>query len=423
MRSSRSILGRFTLLTTANVIAAAMNVLLMLVVVKEYGDIALGDTTLALTLLTYALLLATGGTEVYPVTRVASAPTELRPMLSSIVAVRLASAVPVYAVMLAITFLVPQFRDLKLLVALFGLSVFVSAINLTWLTQSLHRTDVLAAVKGVTPTLNIILLLAMAKGMGWGLWTVPVSKVIAEAAVAIALIGWGMVATGPMVAPMPLRELWVIVRDGMPIGGTLLLRGLALASDILILGLFTNFVSGHDVGHYSAAYRIFTQLLGLGMGYFVILLPRVAECARISGPAMAQEISHSMKRIMPPAFAGLALLLVIASPMMRVFGPDFVSASNALRLLGLAFVANFVRQHYRQVLLSRGLQSTDLAQTAVGSIVSVGSKFALVPVMGINGAALGTLIGEVVLLALQWRSADREMTEFSTPIAASAGAS
>ncbi len=153
--------------------------------------------------------------------------------------------------------------------------------------------------------------------------------------------------------------------------------------------------------------RSFKLLLGFAASYFIILLPRISERAH-DGGAMAAELRDSFRRILPTAVIAMALLAALAGPLLRIlFGAEFGGAALSLRILALALLVNVSLRHYRQVLLARGLQRLDLRSSIIGGIVHVGAKLALIPAMGIAGAAVGTLIGELALFVLQRRAALR----------------
>ena len=80
----------------------------------------------------------------------------------------------------------------------------------------------------------------------------------------------------------------------------------------------------------------------------------------------------------------------------------------------LAVIVSLLNGHLRQALIALGYQRLDLRNTALSSGVHVLTKVALIPVLGIAGAALGTLIGEAFLAALSaltLRVASRDTSE------------
>lgn len=404
-----SIRRRYAALAASNILSSGFGFATASVVAWKFGAAGLGTTAMAASLIAYATLTTACGTEIHAVRIGAAGHHPLDRLASSVMAIRLALATLCYAGVIAITFIVPEFRAIRALVLVFGLSVFTTAADLTWLPQAIHRTNVVAGATLATQSANF-LLLVLALGMTSRVSVVPAARVAAEALTAAGLLLWMLRTVGPLRAPLRPRELSGLLRDSATIGGTQLLRGLAIGSDLILLGLF---VAPTAVGLYAAAFKIFQLLLGFAASYFIILLPRIAERSH-DGRAMAEELRGSLRRVLPLALVAMLVLALVAGPMLRLlFGQEFGGAATPMRILALALLINVTLRHYRQVLLARGLQRTDWQSSLIGGAVHVAAKLALIPSLGIVGAALGTLVGETALLCLQRRAALRAI---ATPI-------
>jgi len=201
--------------------------------------------------------------------------------------------------------------------------------------------------------------------------------------------------------------------DAAPMGGTKLIRSIALGSDLLVVGLM---LSAEDLGHYAGAVRLFMFLMSLAGAYFVVLLPRLARRRAEAVGALAEELGSSLRRVMVAATAVVGLMAWLARPLLtHLFAPSFGAATVALRLLLLALLANLVGRHFRQVLLVSDRQVLDLRATALAAGVHVALKLVLVPRFGLTGAALGTLVGEVTLMAVLWWAARPELAARGLP--------
>jgi O-antigen/teichoic acid export membrane protein len=158
-------------------------------------------------------------------------------------------------------------------------------------------------------------------------------------------------------------------------------------------------VSKADVGHYGPGFRIFLFLVALNASYSVILFPRIASHANTKSGAMGSEVRRSLAISVPLGLLAVGSLAALAHPILIfTFGPEHAPGVTPLRILCIAAMLNLVNRHYRQVLLSCGRQATDLRLTAVGTAVHLVAKVAFIPTDGIAGAAMGTVVGDVVLL-------------------------
>ena len=83
-----------------------------------------------------------------------------------------------------------------------------------------------------------------------------------------------------------------------------------------------------------------------------------------------------------------------------LFPDDFLGAQSSLRYLLGALLASTLAGQLRYALMAMNRQVTDMRNTGASAVVHVAAKVALIPLFGIEGAAIGCLAGEVTLLVL-----------------------
>ena len=378
----------------------------MLIVVRRFGADGLGRTALAQSILSYALTVGLWGTDLFAIQRVAARPIELWRTIRLVRLTRICAALAAYVGMLALTMLVPGFRDVLPLVALFGLSVFAAAMAPEWVPQSQHRTHI-TGIASLTTQGIYLGLVVVAAVSGAALWSVAAAKVTADVCTMAGLLVWlyRSQVRGDVAEPTS-EEVRRFAALSAPICATQLLRSVAITSDVVILGLME---SRTDLGHYAGAGRLFVLMLTLATAYFVILLPRFAERAA-SVPQLEAELRASLRATVPLAIAALMVLIPLAAPILRLlFGAGFSDAAASLRVLGAAAACNLIGRHYRQVLLVRGRQATDFSVTVGGTMVHVVSKVLLIPLLGITGAAAGAMAGEGFMMLAHRLAARRDL--------------
>ncbi len=408
-----SIQFRYGMLAAANFSAAVLGFLTTTIIGSHFGPSGLGDVALATSVLAYALIISTGGTELYAIQKVAAAPETLGRMISSVMVVRLGLGAMCYTALVIVAALV--YPDRWALIALFGLSLLPAALNTSWVPQALHESGMFALASVLTQAVSISLLWLIVNADG-GLPAVAGSKILAELLIAGGLLVWLRRTGRKLERPMIWRDLRILARTCMPIAGTQLVRGVALGTDLVILAFF---VSRDETGYFAAAFKIFGFLLGLGTAYFVILLPRIAQ--QPDNVSMEHELNASMKLVLPVAFMAAGGIALAADPILRLlFGPVFAAAAPALQVLCFAWLANVMGRHYRQVLLARELRGSDFRQSLASGGVHLAARFLLIPSLGITGAAIGMLLGEVYLLIAQRHVCRRELARpASTTLASS----
>ena len=173
----------------------------------------------------------------------------------------------------------------------------------------------------------------------------------------------------------------------------MVIRRLTLQVDTLLLGVLA---TASAVGLFSAAYKV-VQVVD--MIPFAICLPLF--------PAMSRMASNEPDKL--PAFFSLTLtgFLIVSIPLCGYvfvsagnlielfYGPTYISAIPALRILAFAIIGLFVNMLLSYVFMALGKQRFYLLAAmsclAVNTLVDV----LLIPRMGATGAAWGTLLGEL----------------------------
>ncbi len=395
----RRFLFRYLLLVAAEGTGRVVAFASMVIVVRRFGPAGFGELGLAASLVTYMMVAGTCGLDLYAVRSVARDAASLRELAATVVTLRLILGLAAYLALLAVVSASPSLRPHIGLIALFGISVLTSATSLSWIPEGLQKTHVLALASLGVQALNLGLLL-VALRMGPSLAAVPVAQVVAEGLVALGLFAWARWTLGRFDLPSPARAWPALLRRSAPIGGARLLRALSLGSDLILLGMF---VSMTELGWYTGAYRLFLLGLALLAQYFVVLFPRMARVASEGTVAIRREIRSSAAfglAVAVPASAVAAL--AAGSLLQRLFGASFVAAAPSLRLLIVALLLNFLGSHYRNALICLNRQHADLSLVATATVVHLVAKLIFIPLLGIQGAALGMLLGEAVVALLGW---------------------
>jgi O-antigen/teichoic acid export membrane protein len=184
----------------------------------------------------------------------------------------------------------------------------------------------------------------------------------------------------------------------LPLGFFLVVLNLYSYVDGVMLGVMRTDV---ETGLYTAAYRVYEGLTYAPSAIAAVLTPR------LSGLFLSDRLAH--RRLSALGLAGsiaLAILVaavgyVVATPLMvLLFGSQFAAAARPFRVLcsGLVFVFAIWVMHAITISVNR---ERLLVKTAiVGLVVNVGLNLYVIPRMGTTGAALATVLGELVSLSV-----------------------
>lgn len=289
----------------------------------------------------------------------------------------------------------PMSSTERWIAGLLASSVFAAALNLTWVLRGQERASALSIVDvGGSLTLLVGALLF-----------VNSPEDVVPAAGAAAAVQWAMAAVsiavvGPsaeMIPRLAVRNLRY-VKKALPLGIAVLAIGVYYHVDHILLGLLR---TPGELGLYAAAYRLVYPLLGISGVVGTLALPRLARLSASSGPALDRVIE-----LMSTALLLFALPIAVGTTLVSdqlvelIFGGAYAGSADALRLLIWSTVTVFANAPFGFLLLARHQDTQYMWITVAGAIVNVLANVALIPVIGFIGAAIATIVAEVLVLLL-----------------------
>lgn len=173
----------------------------------------------------------------------------------------------------------------------------------------------------------------------------------------------------------------------LPLTVTSVLGVIAPRSDLLILGMW---VSAEQVGVYSVVSQT-AAVLALILGAFtVISAPMIGHMAAKNDLARLQALYVAVARwtcvCTVPLFC---LLTLFGGDILQLFGKHFTGGRLALAVLALGQVAYSATGLASTMLLMFGHSATVMRNTIVLAVLLIGSNCALIPHLGMLGAAIG----------------------------------
>lgn len=199
------------------------------------------------------------------------------------------------------------------------------------------------------------------------------------------LRGKGGLRDGGYRLALDASELARLMRRSWPI---LVSGGFAqinLRADALIIAAM---VSVTDVGIYSAASRLSEAWSVLAMAIVTATFPALVKLARVDVSAYGRELSRLLRVLIWLSLAG-GVSIAIASPIVidLVYGPEFAPAAAVLAVHVFGGVFLFVRTAVSRWLIIENLFVFSLISHVMGAVVNIGLNLALIPTIGIVGAA------------------------------------
>jgi PST family polysaccharide transporter len=231
------------------------------------------------------------------------------------------------------------------------------------------------------------------------------APLIAFAAVALAEIALG--AGGLVMAyrwqRLPLwswrptvRRAIQLIRESWP----LVLSGLAIVVymkiDQVMLG---EMLGDKAVGLYAAATRVSEIWYFIPTAIISSVSPAIIQ-AKVNNPRLYEERIARLLRLMVLLALSIAVPVTFLADRLieTVFGSDFAGAGDVLAIHMWSAVFVFVGVAQGPWVLNEGLTRFQMRRTVLGVLINVGLNLVFIPAYGIVGAAIATLISQLVVV-------------------------
>ncbi len=209
--------------------------------------------------------------------------------------------------------------------------------------------------------------------------------------VLLALLGASVLAVGrgwARVRWVELRSLWGLrtPATAMFLTGTLFM--VMTWTDTLMIGYF---LEPEEVGGYRVAFKIGTLITFAQFAVNASLGPRISELwthgRRAELQAEVRRVALLNAAVSLPAFGGIMLL---APWLLTFFSPDLVGYAWLLRVLAMGQVVNALCGPVMYLLNLTGHEQSARRTMTVAVLVNAGANLALIPWLGVEGAAWAT---------------------------------
>ena len=165
-------------------------------------------------------------------------------------------------------------------------------------------------------------------------------------------------------------------------------------SDITILGFL---MTDTDVGLYSASVKIYTIAKNVLVSIIVVLIPRFSilfTTRRLEeANALFSKVLDTVTALVFPVTVGL--FMTSNDVILLLAGGKYAGAGSSLRILSIATMFSLFAYIYTNcVLLPLKKEKIILYASLVSAIVNIIFNIVMIPVLGINAAAITTVLAE-----------------------------
>jgi O-antigen/teichoic acid export membrane protein len=379
--------------------SAALLLVLFIVAGRTLGDVEFGKFSFALALGTIFETLMDFGLQVVLIRGIARDKSQATALLHHTLGIKLTwGAVALVLLSTAATILRPEW-DVRVACYLIGGSLVIRSYMLTirGALQGLERFGWDSIVVAADRTILLAFGVAALAG-GAGLRGLAIAFVVARAT-ALALAAWLTHAELGGVGIRFDRAIWRELQTAaIPFGFFLVVLNLYSYVDGVMLGVMRGNV---ETGLYAAAYRTYEGVSYLPSIIATVLTPRLSDLFVRSRREHRRLAMLGVAGSVGLAIVAGAVAYAIATPLLvGLFGRDFAAAAAPFRILCAGLPLVFAIWVLHAIVISANRESLLVKTALVGLAVNVSLNFYVIPRMGANGAALATVVGELVSMSI-----------------------
>lgn len=169
-----------------------------------------------------------------------------------------------------------------------------------------------------------------------------------------------------------------------------------VSSDTTMLGFMTN---DYQVGLYGTAVKVYTIIKNVLAAILMVLIPQFtlmfSSGDKEKSDLLFSKMFNVLTALMLPICVGLFSLS--DDVILLISGSEYIGAASSLRLLSIAVIFSLYAYMYTQcVLIPIKEEKIVFRATSISAFVNIGLNLILIPIWGIDAAAVTTIIAEFI---------------------------
>jgi O-antigen/teichoic acid export membrane protein len=373
-----------------------MNLIAISHMARALGIENFGLTSFAMSYAAYFIIIVNLGYEVALTRQIASNRQCMIPLVNSVLTMRLILAALMSLLLVCSLSLLKLTSTGRIVILIQLVTVFGSAVALTSVYTGLQRMRTVALREFTAGAFNMTGMLLLVHGPDDVILAASVSAVTILLANATILVRFAREYGIPRLhlpGRFDAEQAWM----SMTYFWSILMTAVTYNSHLLLLGLMSN---EFEAGLFAAGWKLFNFAVVLPNLLSTLFLPRIANLARDpAARARSSEIYMQACIVcgIPIAIIGEALVPHVLG---LLFGSAYLPASRTVSLLLLNALVVTLNIGLGIPLLAVGRQKSYMWVVTCGAAAGLVLCIGLIPLLGAEGAALGTLANETLMLGL-----------------------
>ena len=374
-------------------------------------DVGTGKVTFATSIVTYFMMFAQLGIPTYGIRACANVrddKEELSRVTHELFFISMVMTILSYILLAAAIIFVPRLREDKTLMIVTSFMIILGTIGVEWLYKGLEQYSYITIRSIIFKAISVIAMFFLVRAESDYVMYGAITVFASSASYVMNLINVRKYITLKPVGGYNLKRHFkpIAVFFAMACATTIYTN-----LDNVMLGFMK---TDSDVGLYNAAVRVKTILVSLVTSLGTVLLPRASYYVEHGMMDEFKVIARKALNFVFLAAAPLALYFVIYARegILLLMGDAFADSTAPMQIimptLLLIGITNILGI---QILVPLGREKIVLYSEIAGAVVDVVINALLIPGMGASGAAIGTLVAEAVVLAVQAAALRKEVAD------------
>lgn len=370
---------------------------------RVLGPSGTGLVAWAQTFVSYFSLVALMGMNVYGVrecAKVRDDRAKLTQTAQELIVILLVSTSIVYAVFLASIFLIPKTRENIPLMMVFSIAIWLASCGMEWFYQAIEQYGYITVRNIALKLLGLVLMFAFVHK--------PSDYIIYGATVVVGSYGsniFNILRLRTYIdifrrGPRPKMHLRRHFKSMSMFAISSIASGMYAQIDMLLMGFFGSNVA---VGLYQLVVKIKNLCTSAVNSVSGVMLPRISYYESNDGhEKTVRLIGKNLNFLVIMSLMLISILIIDAKPIILVLGgAQYMGAQSALRLVSFVMLFSSTNLVLSQYMVAGGRERQYAAINVLGLIVGVVAGCTLIPLFGINGAAISVCIGELMTLIVR----------------------
>ena len=398
-QASVRVFKNYSFLASSYAVSRLLTFVSLVYIARRLGVQTFGQVNFALAIFTYSTLLTHLGLMTFGTREVARHPGQMQPQVTGILSLRMALTLASFLLLLVFIYLVTLDRQLKILIVLFGFSLFPTAALMDWAFKGVERMNVVGVIEIVRAVPYLALILFWVKQPSHVL-RIPTFFFLSTTLAALLGLAVFRRDYGSLRPQVDLAFWKRAMRESLPLGFAFMLLQVYYLTDTVVLGFLRGDVY---VGWYSAAYKSVAFVLVLGGLFFETTFPVLSRHYKQASERLPGLLNSSLRLTILLAIPMAAGGTILAGPFLTtLYGPEYRASTIAFQLLIWAIAIELIGMNWGYALMACDRATAYMKAVGFGAVLSVVLNLALIPKLGLMGAGLARLTSSTFIALCLW---------------------